>query len=72
MEMNPDLIYTVTSCCSWPDLELWCRFNVGAWNEEWYRIHPDIMDSLVNGDDVRTTFHFRTSEQATLFALRWS
>jgi hypothetical protein len=70
--MNPALTYTVTSRHSWPDLELWCQFNIGEWNRDWYRVHADMAEYIENENNVLETYHFRTSEQATLFALRWS
>jgi hypothetical protein len=71
--MNPELVHAITinNDC-WPDVELWCRFNIGAWNEEWYRVHADLAVFIDGNNSVTETYYFRTGEQATLFALRWS
>jgi hypothetical protein len=70
--MNPELTYTVTTRYFWPAIEMWCVENIGGWNIDWYRVHADLASYIVFNDSVTETYHFRTSEQAMLFALRWS
>jgi hypothetical protein len=70
--MNSDLIYTAITKSHWSLVETWCVANIGAWNEEWYRVHADLTVFIDGNNFVSETYHFRTGEQATLFALRWS
>jgi hypothetical protein len=72
MAMNPELTYTATTRYFWPTVEIWCVDNIGGWNIDWYRVHADLASFIDGNDSVTETYHFRTSEQATLFALRWS
>lgn len=70
--MNPALTYTATTTHSYPQVELWLLRNMGAWQEEWYRTPADFAQFLDTSVRPRDTYHFRTAEQATLFALRWA
>ena len=71
MEMNAELMYTANTRSMWYPVEMWCVENIGSWNQDWYRVHADMAEYIEN-DNVQETYHFRTAEQATLFALRWS
>jgi len=51
---------------------MWCVDNFGTWNEQWYRVHSDMAEFIDGRNPTSETYHFRTSEQAVLFALRWA
>ena len=70
--MNPDLTYTAATKSHWSLVETWCVANIGAWNEQWYRVHADLADFINVNNSPTENYYFRTGEQATLFALRWS
>jgi hypothetical protein len=72
MAMNPELKYTAVTRYHWYGVEMWCVDNFGTWNEQWYRVHSDMAEFIDGRNPTSETYHFRTSEQAVLFALRWA
>jgi len=70
--MNPELTYTASTRSMWYPVEMWCVENIGTWNQDWYRVHADLAEWVDGANSVSETYYFRTGEQATLFALRWS
>ena len=72
MEMNPKLLYTAVTRYHWMAVEIWCVGNIGTWNQDWYRIHADMAEFIDGRNPSTDTYHFRTAEQATFFALRWA
>ena len=69
--MNPNFPHMVTIDYPYPEVEQWCLTNIGGWNKQWIRTPADLAALAVLGDGDET-YCFRTSEQATLFALRWA
>jgi hypothetical protein len=47
----------------------WCEFNIGQFDQEWYKLGEDIMASMMT--DYKSTYMFRDERHAVLFRLRW-
>lgn len=50
----------------------WCEQQFGKFGERWYRYGTDIAMGIVVGAAFYDYYRFRCSEDALVFALRWS
>lgn len=50
----------------------WCEQQFGKFGERWYRYGTDIAMGIVVGAAFDDYYRFRCSEDALVFALRWS
>lgn len=55
----------------WPEIQRWCRDNIGEFNQDWYKLGIDPM-SFFNDGSVQTTWYFKQEKHAVLFFLKWS
>ena len=70
-KFNEQLTHVAYTTHPWPEVEDWCNTNIGQWNEEWYKLGEDIAAQIFN-PEYRSTYFFRTEEQALMFTLRWT
>ena len=72
--MNPDLKYQVIIHNNdWVNAQEWCEQNVGEFDDTWYKLGIDPVDSIFNQDrETETVWYFRYEKDAMLFKLRWS
>jgi hypothetical protein len=70
-KFNEDLRYPAYTRHPWPEVEEWCNDNIGPWNQEWYKLGEDAA-AMVFDAGYRSTYFFRTEEQAIIFTLRWA
>jgi hypothetical protein len=54
------------------DVSAWCLQQFGEFGVRWYRYGTDIAMGIVAGADFYDYYRFARSEDAVLFALRWS
>jgi hypothetical protein len=54
------------------DVSAWCLQQFGEFGVRWYRYGTDIATGIVAGADFYDYYRFARSEDAVLFALRWS
>jgi hypothetical protein len=70
--MNPDLTHEIIIHNNdWHLAEEWCNQNIGAFNQEWYKLGIDPMDNLLY-EKTPSVWYFRREQDAVAFALRWT
>ena len=70
--MNPDLRYQVIiHNNNWHLAEDWCVQNVGAFDQDWYKLGIDPMNSMFNRR-TESVWYFRSEKDAVIFKLKWS
>ena len=70
-KFNESLTHVAYTKHPYPDVEDWCKKNIGVWNEEWYKLGEDPL-GLVFDPGYRSTYLFRTEQQVLMFNLRWA
>ena len=69
--MHPNLPYRVVIHHEdWPGAQAWCDLNVGAFDQDWYKLGIDPMATMIHGP-VETIWFFRREQDAVAFSLRW-
>lgn len=56
---------------NWPDVQVWCEVYIGEFDKDWYKLGIDPAEYIMNGD-IRSTWCFKTHENAVLFKLKWA
>lgn len=54
----------------WYPMQEWCEHNVGAFNQDWYKLGVDLAEVLDTGM-TRTVWYFRRQCDAVAFVLKW-
>lgn len=67
--MNSDLTHVAYTLHPYPDVQDWCEENIGEFDVEWYKLGEDIAGLF--DPEYRSTYYFRTEQQALMFTLRW-
>ena len=69
--MNPKIIHDAYTEHHYPEVEAWCRENIGLCNEDWYRVPLDLAEIILSGSG-KTRYFFKTERDKIMFILRWS
>ena len=70
---HPDLPYRVIlHNADWTSAQTWCDENVGAFDQDWYKLGIDPMEALKSTEPVQTIWFFRREADAVAFTLKWS
>ena len=57
----------------WDDIQTWCKETLGEFDDTWYKLGIDPVDSIFNQDrETETVWYFRYEKDAMIFKLRWS
>ena len=70
-KFNEELKYPAYTTHPYPEVQDWCVANIGAWNEDWYKLGEDPAARFLD-PEYRSTYFFRTEQQVVLFILRWA
>jgi len=71
--MNPNLTHKVVIYNDdWHHAEAWCEQNIGEFNDTWYKLGIDPVDSIFNQHrETETVWYFLNEQDAVLFTLKW-
>ena len=70
--MGPEWKYHITLFTpDWHIIERWCQFELGEFDDRWYKLGIDPAEYLNTGL-TRTVWYFKEEKDAALFALRWA
>lgn len=54
----------------YPEVQEWCKINIGEFDQDWYKLGEDIMASLIS--NYKSTYLFKNEKHAVMFNLRWA
>jgi hypothetical protein len=66
-----DWTYTCYTSSPYPEVQEWCKNNIGEFDRDWYKLGEDIMAMSTHPYTYKSTYMFKDERHAVLFMLRW-
>lgn len=56
---------------NWHAVQVWCEMSIGEFDQDWYKLGIDPLESWVSGQ-TKSVWYFRRQSDAVAFTLRWA
>ena len=68
---DPEWPHVCYTSHPWEEVVYWCKYNIGDYDKDWFKLGEDIAAQSIN-PDYKSTYLFRREQDAVLFRLRWT